>query len=59
VTYRAYFTYYRDFEFKRLEAKKIGQEQIMAYGALPPGFRTLPEGEHLWTAGKPPKHALV
>jgi NTE family protein len=45
------FTYFDNFEFKKL-GKKIGSEHIMASGALPPGFPSIEiEGEHYWDGG--------
>jgi NTE family protein len=45
------FTYFDNFEFKKL-GKKIGPEHIMASGALPPGFPSVEiEGEHFWDGG--------
>src|ERR1700692_4152439 len=41
------FRYFDNFEFK-----KMGQEHIMASGALPPGFPSIEiEGEHFWDGG--------
>src|SRR5450432_3451811 len=45
------FTYFDNFEFKKL-GKKIGPEHIMASGALPPGFPSIViDGEHYWDGG--------
>src|ERR1700730_4498401 len=45
------FKYFDNFEFQKLR-KKIGQEHIMASGALPPGFPSVEiEGEHFWDGG--------
>jgi NTE family protein len=45
------FTYFDNFEFKKL-GKKMGPEHIMASSALPPGFPSvLIEGEYFWDGG--------
>ncbi|MBI5321537.1 DUF3734 domain-containing protein [Bradyrhizobium sp.] len=45
------FKYFDNYEFKKI-GKKIGPEHIMASGALPPGFPSVPiDGEHYWDGG--------
>src|SRR3954469_19582491 len=45
------FRYFDNVELKKL-GKKIGPEQIMASGALPPGFPSVEiDGEHFWDGG--------